>query len=266
MIHFQNFNNFLQKIIINDVDLSTKYQDICKNIHLQLIDIIIINRKLFVDYQNLIPQILYQTLYLSQKNLKENQFNHTQVIEKKLTLPVKTDDETNNGIRIVHFISLGKKFKLTLEKYDRYCLQIHIGAVKCLQFEKKIDFAIHSIENICDLCFRHSQVNLEALKHLTECVSAITNEHWTICSKFIYKVLMGLMNHHLPPIHDQCILLFKKCLDLEDLDFILNTIMTEISWSLRIKYYMLTVICSKYGVKKVRINRILVYSSSKIIA
>lgn len=264
MIHFQNFNNFLQKIILNDVDLSTKYQDICKNIHLQLIDIIV-NRKQSFDYQSLVPQIVYQTLYLSQKNLKENQFNDTQVIEKKLTLPVITDNEMNNGIHIVHFISLGKKFKLSLEKYDQYFLQINIGAVKCLQFEKKIDFVICSIENICDLCFHHSKVNLGALKHLTECVSAITKEHWTICSKFIYKVIMGLMNHQLPPIHDQCILLFKNCVDLEDLDFILEIIMTEISWSLRIKFYMLTVICSKYGVKKVQINRIIVYSSSKII-
>ncbi|VVC34381.1 Armadillo-type fold,Domain of unknown function DUF2428, death-receptor-like,Armadillo-like helical [Cinara cedri] len=251
--YLNDFNHFLQKIDLYGVDFCTKhlkYQDFCKNIHLKLIDIIV-NGKQSSDYQNLVPQILYQTLYLSQQIIKVEQFNSTLVVENKWTFPIKTEDVTDNGTHIVHFISLGKKFKLPLEKYDQYCLQIHIGAIKCLQFEKKIDFVVDSIENICDLCFRHSKVNLEALKHLTECVSVITKKHWAICSTFIYKVLMGLMNHHLPPIHDQCILIFKKCLDLEDLNFILKTIMTEMSWSLRIKFYMLTVITSKYGVKKI---------------
>lgn len=252
MVNLQDFNNFLQKIILHDVAYCTtnlKYQDIYRNIHFQLIDIIV-NRKQPSDYQNLVPQILYQTLYLSQQTTKVNQFNHT-LIENKWALPIKREDETDNGVHIVHFNSLGRKFKLPIEKYDQYCLQIYIGATKCLQFEKKIDFVLDSIEHICDLCFRHSKVNLEALKHLTECVSVITKKYWTICSKLIYKVLMGLLNHYLPPIHDQCMVLFKKCLDLEDFDFILKIIMTEISWSLRIKYYMLTVIASKYGVKKV---------------
>lgn len=134
-------------------------------------------------------------------------------------------------------------------KYDLYCLKIYIGATKCLQFEKQAEFINDSIESICDLCFCHSEVSLEALKHLTNCVSLLSKEQWKIFSKSIYKVLMGQINHHLPSIHDQCILLFNKCLDLEDLEYILNIIMTEISWSLRIKFYMLTVIVSKYGVK-----------------
>ncbi|XP_026805528.1 uncharacterized protein LOC113548708 isoform X2 [Rhopalosiphum maidis] len=82
-------------------------------------------------------------------------------------------------------------------------------------------------------------------------MTVITKDQWKISSKYIYKVLMGQMNHYLPSIHDQCILLLKKCLDLEDLDYILNIVMMEISWSLRIKFYMLTVIASKYGAKKI---------------
>jgi len=170
-----------------------------------------------------------------------------------MSLPMKTDVTYDNGIEIVHFFSLGKKLELPSEKYDQYYLKIHIGAIKCLQFEKQSNFINDSIESICDLCFRHSEVNLEALKHLTECVSVLSKEQWKLSSTFIYKVLMGQINHHLPSIHDQCILLFNKCLDLEDLDYILNIVMTEISWSLRIKFYMLTVIVSKYGVKKVNI-------------
>lgn len=148
-------------------------------------------------------------------------------------------------------MSLGTKLKLPSEKYDKYCLQIYIGAIKCLQVKKQVNFIVQSIEFICGLCFCHNEVNLEALKHLTECVSFLTKEQWKVSSKFIYKVLMGQINHHLPSIHNQCMLLFEKCLGLEDLDYILNIVMTEISWSLRIKFYMLTVIASKYGVKKV---------------
>jgi len=195
------------------------------------------------DYQNLFPQILYRTLQLSQQNK----------IEDKWPLPIKIDVTRNNGIEIVHFFSLGKKLELPSKKYDQYYLKIHIGAIRCLQFEKQSNFINDSIESICDLCFRHSEVNLEALKHLTECVSLLSKIQWKKFSVFIYKVLMGQLNHHLPSIHDQCILLFNKCLNLEDLDYILNIVMTEISWSLRIKYYMLTVIISKYGVKKVHI-------------
>lgn len=191
--------------------------------------------------------MLYQTLYLSQQYIIENEFKNT---NDKLTLPIKIDETNNNGIHIVHFINLGKKFKLPLDKYNQYCLKIHIGRIKCLQF-KQIKSVIDSIEYICDLCFHHSEINIEALKYLTECVSFMTKEQWNILSKSIYKVIMGQMNHHLPSIHDQCILLFKKCLDLEDLDFILKIVMTEISWSLRIKFYMLTTIASKYGVKMV---------------
>jgi len=166
---------------------------------------------------------------------------------------MKIDESDNNGTYIVHFECLGKKFELPSEKYDQYCLLIHVGAVKCLQFDKQLNCIANSIENICDLCFRHNEINLEALKHLTECITVITTDQWKMLSKFIYKVLMGQMNHYLPSIHDQCILLSKKCLDLEDLDYILNIVMTEISWSMRTKFYMLTVIASKYGAKKVHI-------------
>lgn len=249
--HFQEFNIFLQTNIQNDVDYfmqNQKCQDIFSNIHFQLIDIIVYKKHL-PDYQNLIPQILYQTLKLSQQNIIKNQCNIDE--EFKRTLPIKIYDIDINDIHMVHFVSLGKNLKLSSEKYDQYCLQIQIGAVKCLEFEKKKMFVLGSIENICELCLRHSEVNLEAIKHLTECLSFITKEEWEVSSKFIYKVIMAQMNHYLPSIHDQCILLFKKCLDLEDLDFILNIVMTEISWSLRIKYYMLAVITLKYGAKKV---------------
>lgn len=230
---------------------TTYSQDVFKNIHFQLIDIVAY-KKHSLDYKSLIPQILYQTFYLGQQNILENKCKNIE--EDKLILPIKIFEETGKiGINVVHFLSLDKTFVLPSEKYDHYCLQINIGAVKCLQFEKQINFINNSIESICDLCFRHSEVNLEALKHLTECISFITKEQWKISSKFIYKILMGQMNHHLPPIHDQCILLFKKCMDLEDFDYILKIIMTEISWSLRIKFYMLSVIASKYGVKKVSI-------------
>lgn len=207
------------------------------------------NKKHSPDYQSLLPQILYQTLCLSQQNTIEN--NSDNISEYKWSSPVKIDETDDNGIHVVHFISLGKNLKLTSEKFDQYCLQIQIGAVKCLQFEKQNHFITDSIENICDLCLRHSEVNLEALKHLTECISIITKVQWKNASKCIYKVIMAQMNHYLPSIHDQCVLLFKKCLDLEDIDYILSIIMTEISWSLRIKFYMLTVIASKYGAKKV---------------
>lgn len=164
---------------------------------------------------------------------------------------MKIDESDKNGIYIVDFVSLGKKFKLPSEKYDQYCLLIHVGAVKCFQFEKQLNCINNAIENICELCLRHSEINLEALKYLTELMTVITKDQWKISSKCIYKVLMGQMNHYLPSIHDQCILLLKQCLDLEDLDYILSIVMTEISWSLRIKFYMLTVIASKYGAKKV---------------
>lgn len=239
--------------MINDVNFCTKNkqcQDILINIHLQLIDIIEY-RKHPSDYQSLLPQILYRTLYLCQRNIIEKQCNNIE--EDEFILPVKINEVNNSGIHIVNFFSLGKNLQLPLDNYDQYYLQIHIGAIKCLQFEKQINFINNSIEYICDLCFRYSEINLEALKHLTNCVSIMTKEQWKMSSKFIYKVLMGQMNHHSPPIHDQCILLFEKCLDLEDLNYILKIIMTEISWSLRIKFYMLTVIASKYGVKKVLI-------------
>lgn len=251
LINFQEFNAFLQTSVKNDVEYFMKnqhFQDIFCNIHLKLIDIIVYKKHL-PDYQNLLPQIVYQTFYLSQQNTIENQFNNDE--EYKWTLPTKIDENDNNGIHMVHFVSLGKKLILSSDKYDQYCLQIQIGAVKCLEFEKRKNFIFSSIENICDLCLRHSEVNLEAMKHLTECLSFITKEQWKMSSKFIYKVIMAQMNHYLPSIHDQCILIFQKCLDLEDLDYILNIVMTEISWSLRIKYYMLTVTASKYGAKKV---------------
>lgn len=251
LITFQNLNIFLQNIMNNDVNFCTKNkndQEIFKNIHLQFIDRIAF-KKHSSDHQSLLPQILYRTLYLSQQNITEKQCNDIE--EDKWILPMIIDKTNNSGIHIIHFSSLGKKLKLSSENYNQYYLQIHIGAIKCLQFEKRADFVNNSIKNICDLCFCHSEINLEALKHLINCVSIIKREQWKMSSKFIYKVLMGQMNHHLPPIHDQCILLFEKCLDLEDLDYILKIIMTEMSWSLRIKFYMLTVIASKYGVKKV---------------
>lgn len=237
----------------NDIEFCIKNQEcqeILKNIHLQLLDIVEY-KKHTLDYKSLIPQILFQTLYLSQQSIGVNQFEYT--VEDKTILPIKIEELNENGIYIVHFVRLGKKLKLPSEKYDQYCLNIHIGAVKCLEFEKKISFIIDSIDNICDWCLRHSEVNLEALKHLTECISLISKEQWKVASKYVYMVLMGQMNHHLPSIHDQCILLFQNCLDLEDIDYILKIVMTEISWSLRIKYYMLTVIAPKYGVKKVKI-------------
>lgn len=235
----------------NDVDFclkNKKYQEMFKNIHIQLINITAY-KKQPSDYQSLIPQILYRTLYLGQQNITEKKCNVME--EDKWILPIKIDETNNDGIHIVHFSSLGKKLKLSSENYDQYYLQIHIGAIRCLQFEKQVNFFNNSIEDICNLCFCHSEINLEALKHLTNCVSFIKKEQWKVSSKFIYKVLMGQMNHYLPSIHDQCILLFEKCLDLEDLDYILKIIMREISWSLRIKFYMLRVIASKYGVKKV---------------
>lgn len=251
LINFQEFNIFLQTNIKNDVDYfmqNQKVQDIFSTIHLQLIDIIV-HKKHLPDYQNLLPQILYQTLFLSQQNTSDNQFHNVEVY--KWTPPIKTNEIDDNGIHMVHFICHGQNLKLSSEKYDQYCLQVQIGAVKCLEFEKKNNYIFSSIQNICDLCLHFGEVNLEAIKHLTECLSFITREQWKKSSKFIYKVIMAQMNHYLPSIHDQCILLFKKCLDLEDLDYILNIIMTEISWSLRIKFYMLTVIASKYGAKKV---------------
>lgn len=251
-IDFQDFNIFLGKIITHDVDLGTNYsQDVFKNIHFQLMDVVSY-KKHPKDYKSLIPQILYQTFYLGQQNILEDKCKIKE--EDKLILPIKIFEEINEiGINVVHFLSIDKKCILPSEKYDQYCLQIHIGAVKCLKFEKQINYINNSIESICDLCFHHSEVNLEALKHLTECISFITKEQWKISSKFIYKILMGQMNHHLPSIYDQCILLFNKCMDLEDFDYILKIIMTEISWSLRIKFYMLSVIASKYGVKKASI-------------
>lgn len=193
--------------------------------------------------------MLYQTFYLSQQHVVKNPCSD--IKESSWVLPLKTDETDSNDIHTVHFVSLGEKLQLPSEKYDNYCLQIHIGAVKCLQFEKRLTFITDSIENICEMCFRHNEVNLEALRYVTDCVSVMTKEQWSQLSKFVYKVIMGQMNHHLPSVHDQCILLFKKCLDLEDLDYILNIVMTEISWSLRIKFFMLTVIASKFGVKKV---------------
>jgi len=160
----------------------------------------------------------------------------------------KSDISSTN---IIHFVSLGKKLKLPSEKYDQYCLLIHVGAVKCFKFEKQLNCINNSIENICDFCFRYTEINLDALKYLTECMTVITKDQWKKSSKIIYKVIMGHINHYLPSIHDQCILLLIKCLDFEDLDYILNIVMIEISWSLRTKFYMLTVIASKYGAKKV---------------
>lgn len=221
---------------------------VLKNIHFYLIDIVVY-KKYASDYQSLLPQILYQTFYLSQQTISEQHSNNKE--ENELSLPMKIDETVNNGINIVHFVSLGKEFKLPSEKYDQYCLQIHVGAVKCFQLEEQLNFIVNSIENICDLCFRHTEINLEALKHLTECISVITKDQWKIVSKLVYKVLMGQMNHYLPSIHDQCILLLKKCLDLEDLDYILKIVMIEISWSLRTKFYMLGAIALKYGSKKV---------------
>lgn len=248
-------NVFFQTIINNDVGFCTNNQnceDICKNIHLQLMDVVVY-KKHPPDFQSLLPQMLYQTLYLSQKSIIEKHSNNLE--EHKWILPTKIDD-TNKDIHTVHFISLGEKLNLPCEKYDQYCLQIHIGAVKCLQFEKQVKHIINTVDLICDLCF-HSEVNLDALKHLTECVSILPKEQWKTVSKYVYKVLMGLMNHHLPTVHDQCILLFKNCLDLENLDYILNIVMTEISWSLRIKFYMLSVIALKYGSKNVSLIVIL---------
>jgi len=254
LIIFQDINNFFRKIINCDVDFCTKNkicQDIFQNIHFQLINIVAY-KTYSNDYHSLLPQILYRTFYLGQQNTIENQCSNLK--EHKFSFPTKIDETYNKGIKIVHFISLGKKINLPSIKYDQYCLQINIGAVKCLQFEKPIHFEMYSIENICDLCFHHSEINLEALKHLTECMSIITKDQWKVSSKFIYKVLMGQINHHLPSIHDQCILLFKKCLDFEDLDYLMHIIMTEISWSLRIKFYLLTEIVSKYGAKQVYYN------------
>lgn len=249
--YFQNFNNFLREIIINIEDFCANNQkclDIFKNIHLQLIDIVV-HKKHSQDYQCLLPQILYQTFYLSQQNVIQNPRNDIE--ESKWILPLKINEIDINDVHTVNFVSLGEKLQLSSAKYDQYYLQIHIGALKCLQFEKRLHFIADSVENICEMCFRHSNVNLEALKYLTDCVSVMTKEQWNVLSKYVYKVLMGQMNHHLPSIQDQCILLFKKCLDLEDIHYILNIVMTEISWSLRIKFYMLTVIAPKYGVKKV---------------
>lgn len=219
-----------------------------KNIHLQLIDIVVYKNHP-PDFQSLLPQILYQTLYISQKYGAKDLCNNLE--EDKWIYPVKINVD-NNDDHTVHFVSFGEKLKLPSEKFDYYCLQIYIGTMKCLRFEKQVNYILNTIESICELCF-HSEVTIEALKHLTECMTIISKEQWKMVSLFVYKVIMGLMNHHLPAIHDQCILLFKTCLNLEDLDYILNIIMTEISWSLRIKFYMLSVIASKYGVKKVHI-------------
>lgn len=251
LITFQEFNTFLQKSINGDVNCCTKNlkcQDILKNIHFCLIDIVDY-KKHASDYQSYFPQIVYQTFYLSQQNIAKQQSNNDE--KNKWTLPMKIDKSDIDGTDITHFISLGKEFKLPSEKYDQYCLLIHVGAIKCFQSEKQLNCINKSIQNICDFCFRYTEINLEALKYLTECMTVITKDQWKKSSKFIYKVLMGQMNHYLPSIRDQCILLLTKCLDLEDLDYILNIVIIEISWSLRTKFYMLTAIASKYGAKKV---------------
>lgn len=239
---------FLQNVFNKDIDLDTKhqkFQGIIKNIHFQLINIIV-DKKHLTDYQHFLPRILYLTLCLAQQNIVQIESE-----ENKLIVPTKINEINVNGVHIVHFVSLEKQLELSSEKYDKYCLQIYSGALKCLLHKKQVNFVIDSIESICDLCYRHTEVNLEALKLLTECMPFITKGQWKVSSQFIYRVLMSQINHHLPSIHDQCILLFKQCLDLEDLDYILNILINEISWSLRIKYYMLTAVASKYGIKKV---------------
>ncbi|XP_060866552.1 uncharacterized protein LOC132942288 [Metopolophium dirhodum] len=244
-------NTFLQKSINGDVNCCTKNpkcQDILKNIHFCFINIIDY-KKHASDYQSSFPQILYQTFYLSQQNIPKQQSNNEE--KNKWTLPMKIDESDISGTGITHFVCLGKQLKLPSEKYDQYCLLIHVGAVKCFQSEKQLNCINNSIENICDFCFRYTEINLEALKYLTECMTIITKDQWKKSSKSIYKVLMGQMNHYSPSIRDQCILLLIKCLDLEDLDYILNIVILEISWSLRTKFYMLTVIASKYGAKKI---------------
>ncbi|XP_022169134.1 tRNA (cytidine(32)-2'-O)-methyltransferase non-catalytic subunit TRM732 [Myzus persicae] len=244
-------NTFLQKSINGDVDCCTKNQkcqDILKNIHFRLIDIVDY-KKHTSDYQSSLPQILYQTFYLTHQNITKEQSNNDE--KNKWTLPMKLDKSDISGTNITHFVSLGKKLELPSEKYDQYCLLIHVGAVKCFEFEKQLNSINISIENICDFCFRYTEINLDALKYLTECMTVITKDQWKKSSKIIYKVIMGLINHYLPSIHDQCILLLIKCLDFEDLDYILNIVMIEVSWSLRTKFYMLTVIASKYGAKKI---------------
>jgi len=256
LITFQEFSTFLQKSVEGDVDCCTKNQksqDILKNIHFRLIDIVDY-KKHASDYQSSFPQILYQTFYLTHQSVTKQQSNNEE--KNKWTLPMKLDESNISGSNITHFKSLGKEFKLPSEKYDQYCLLIHVGAVKCFQFEKQFNCINNSIEIICDFCFCFTEINLEALKYLTECMTVITKDQWKKSSKCIYKVLMGQVNHYLPSIHDQCILLLIKCLDLEDLNYILNIVMIEISWSLRTKFYMLTVIASKYGAKKVHDNMI----------
>jgi len=252
LINFQELNTFLQKSINGDVNCCTKNpkcQDILKNIHFCLINIVDY-KKHASDYQSSFPQILYQTFYLSQQNIPKQQSNNEE--KNKWTLPLKIDESDYiSGTGITHFVSLGKQLKLPSEKYDQYCLLMHVGAVKCFQSEKQLNCISNSIENVCDFCFRYTEINLEALKYLTECMTVITKDQWKKSSKCIYKVLMGQMNHYSPSIRDQCILLLIKCLDIEDLDYILNIVILEISWSLRTKFYMLTVIASKYGAKKV---------------
>jgi hypothetical protein len=249
-ISMTELNTFLQKSINGDIDCCTKNpkcQDILKNMYFCLIDKVDY-KKHATDYQSCVPQNLYQTFYLSYQNIPKQQYNNAE--KNKWTLPMKIDESAIND-SITHFVSLGKQLKLPSEKYDQYCLLIHVGAVKCFQSEKQLISINDSIKTICDFCFRFTEVNLEALKYLTECITVITKDQWKNSSTFIYKVLMGQMNHYLPSIRDQCILLLTKCLALEDLDYILNIVMMEMSWSLRTKFYMLTAIASKYGAKKI---------------
>ncbi|XP_050538318.1 uncharacterized protein LOC126903844 isoform X2 [Daktulosphaira vitifoliae] len=148
-------------------------------------------------------------------------------------------------------ICFDESFKLSYEAYNQYCLQVHIGAIKCLNFDDKLMYISETIECISNLCFSHCGIKLDALKHLTEYVTIMSKSQWTNLSHYVYKVIMGLMTHSVPAIHEQCVVLFRKCIELEDLDYILDVVMSEISWSLRIKYFMLIEIAPMYGIKKI---------------
>lgn len=227
------------------------FQKSLKKIHYTIISCISLRKNLSFDYQLVLPKILYQILFLLHQTDISNTSKETLNNVNLLNITVNVVEKESQYPYFVHFSCFNEFFKLSYEAYNQYCLQVHIGAIKCLNFDEKLLYISETIESISNLCFSNCGIKLDALKHLTECVTYMTKSQWNNLSHYVYKVVMGLMTHSLPAIHDQCVVLFKKCIALENLDFILDIVMSEISWSLRIKYFMLTEIAPVYGIKKV---------------
>ncbi|XP_050424427.1 uncharacterized protein LOC126835709, partial [Adelges cooleyi] len=252
--NLNDINNLLKTLVNQHKELFPANNYICKNalknIHHQLINVVAF-KSCPPDYQQVIPQILYQTLYLI--------YQADSIV--KLNVPNEKVDLFNVFVTVynvdvhyphnINFCCMDKHFLLPSKNYSQYCLQVHIGAIKCLCSKNQLNYIVNTFEDVCVLCYSNPDITLDALKHLTECVSIITKEQWKKLSHHVFRVLMGLMTHHLPTIHEQCILLFKQCIYLEDINYLMNIIMSDISWSLRIKYYMLAEIAPVYGIKKI---------------